>query len=85
MFSFVANASPDMPEWMKWILGPLGALVGMIFAVWWLSNRLNKAEAKADKREDERDVDRKTLITVLEQNSSVLRDVKTVMERTTRP
>ena len=88
-FSMIADIAPtEMPEWMKWLLGPLGALVGMIIAIWWLSSRLNKAEVKADKRDDERDADRKTLITVLaqnsttlEQNSSVLRDVKQVMER----
>lgn len=92
MFALLADvASNEMPEWMKWLLGPLGALVGMIVAVWWLSNRLNKAEEKADKREDERDADRKTLINVLaqnsltlESNSSVLKDVKTVMERASR-
>ncbi len=65
----IANAAAtEMPEWMKWLLGPLGALIGMIVAVWWLSARLNKAEAKADKRDDERDADRKTLILTLEQN-----------------
>jgi hypothetical protein len=70
----------ELPPWMQWLLGPLGALVGMLFAIWWLSQRLNKAEEKADARELERDQDRKALIIVLEQNSSVLRDVKTVME-----
>ena len=78
----IADASPtDLPQWMQWLLGPLGALAGMIVAIWWLSQRLNQAEKKADNREAERDQDRKALIIVLEQNSSVLRDVKTVMER----
>lgn len=70
----IPNA-PPMPQWMTWLLGPLGALIGMIFAVWWLAGRLNRAEAKADKREEERDADRKTLIQVVEQNSTVIREV----------
>jgi len=69
----VSNA--PMPQWMAWLLGPLGALIGMIFAVWWLAGRLNRAELKADQREAERDADRKTLITVVEQNSAVIRQV----------
>lgn len=77
-------APSELPPWMQWLLGPLGALVGMLFAIWWLSQRLNKAEVKADAREVERDQDRKALIIVLEQNSSVLRDVKTVMEDANR-
>jgi hypothetical protein len=44
--------------------------------LWWMKTRLDKAEAKADKRDEERDQDRKTLITVVEQNSHLLRDVK---------
>lgn len=78
----IANAtSPEMPQWMGWLLGPLGALIGMIFAVWWLAGRLNKAEEKADKREDERDSDRKTLISVVEQNSAVIREVKEAISK----
>ena len=68
-------ANVPMPEWMTWLLGPLGALIGMIFAVWWLAGRLNRAELKADQREAEHDTDRKTLITVVEQNSAVIRQV----------
>jgi hypothetical protein len=40
---------------------------------------LDKAEAKADKREDERDADRKSLITVVEQNSNVLRNASEIL------
>jgi hypothetical protein len=40
---------------------------------------LDKAEAKADKREDERDADRKSLITVVEQNSNVLRSATEIL------
>lgn len=87
--SLAQIASNDsMPDWAKWVLGPLGALVGMIVAIRWLTDRLDKQELKMDAREAERDADRKTLISVLtqnsitmEQNSSVLRDVKTVMDR----
>lgn len=76
----VANvAGEEMPEWMGIFLGPLGALAGMIFAVWWLAGRLNKAEEKADKREAEREADRKNLIIVVEQNSQVIREVREVI------
>lgn len=76
----VATATgTEAPAWMGIFLGPLGALVGMIFAVWWLAGRLNRAEEKADKREEERDLDRKTLITVVEQNSAVIKEVKEVI------
>jgi hypothetical protein len=79
---FIADAASeitkiDMPGWMTALQGPFGALVGLAVGLYWMSKRLNKAEEKADKREDERDADRKTLITVIEQNSAVLRDVKT--------
>ncbi len=69
----------EIPPWMGVFLGPLGALAAMLFAVWWLAGRLNKAEAKADKREDERDADRKSMITIVEQNSQVIREVKEVI------
>jgi flagellar biogenesis protein FliO len=73
--------APEMPQWMQWLMGPLGALVGMVLAIWWLSNRLTKAETKADNREDERDADRKAMISIVEQNSVVLRDVKDVIAK----
>lgn len=82
IFSALADAAPDqMPGWMKWLLGPLGALVGMILAIYWLSRRLDKAEIKADVREQERDNDRKTLITALVENSQVIREVKEVINK----
>lgn len=68
-----------VPEWASAILGPVGALVIGGFAVKWLVGRLDKAEEKADKREEERDADRKTLITVLEQNSAVMRDNNAIL------
>lgn len=79
MLAQATNA--PMPQWMGWLLGPLGALIGMIFAVWWLAGRLNRAELKADKREEERDADRKTLITVVEQNSAVIREVSDAINK----
>ena len=74
-----SRALPDMlsqipaPDWVQQLQGPFGALIGLALGLWWMSKRLDKAEAKADKREDERDADRKSLITVVEQNSNVLR------------
>ena len=74
-----SQALPDMlsqipaPDWIQQLQGPFGALIGLALGLWWMSKRLDKAEAKADKREDERDADRKSLITVVEQNSNVLR------------
>ena len=74
-----SQALPDMlsqvpaPDWVPQLQGPFGALIGLALGLWWMSKRLDKAEAKADKREDERDADRKSLITVVEQNSNVLR------------
>lgn len=74
-----SQALPNMlsqipaPDWIQQLQGPFGALIGLALGLWWMSKRLDKAEAKADKREDERDADRKSLITVVEQNSNVLR------------
>jgi hypothetical protein len=73
LLPLLADVTP-IPEWMGWFLGPFGALVGMIFAMRWLTGRLDKAEVKADRRDDERDADRKHLITVLEQSSTALQN-----------
>ena len=79
------QALPDMlsqipaPEWVQQLQGPFGALIGLALGLWWMSKRLDKAEAKADKREDERDADRKSLITVVEQNSNVLRSATEIL------
>ena len=75
----VAQAGATIPEWASVALGPVGALVTGGFAVKWLVGRLDKAEDKADQREEERDADRKTLISVLEQNSAVLRDNSAIL------
>ena len=42
-------AGSGMPEWMAWILGPLGALSISLVANWLLVKRLDKAEAARDK------------------------------------
>lgn len=80
VFPAIATATGmEIPAWTSVFLGPLGALAAMLFAVWWLAGRLNKAEAKADKREDERDADRKSMIIIIEQNSQVIKEVKEVI------
>ena len=77
-----------LPEWAKWLLGPLGALIGMIIAIKWLTARLDKAEARETARQTERDEQLKTLVTlgvnsntVISQNSEVMESVKTALER----
>lgn len=81
-------ANVPTSDWMAQLQGPFGALVGLSLGLWWMKTRLDKAEAKADKREDERDADRKNLITVVEQNSNfissaarVLDDVKEALKK----
>lgn len=86
--SIVAEATQaPVPGWMVGLQGPFGALIGLALGLVWMSKRLTAAESKAeekekkadeknDKREAERDADRKTLITVIEQNSQVLQEVK---------
>ena len=80
-----SQALPDMlsqvpaPDWIQQLQGPFGALIGLALGLWWMSKRLDKAEAKADKREDERDADRKSLITIVEQNSNVLRSATEII------
>jgi len=76
------------PSWAAGLLGPIGALVGTLLAIRWLLARLDKSEAKHDAREVERDRNFQTLVTltvqnqeIIEQNSSVLRDVKTKLEK----
>lgn len=75
--------SEPLPPWIQWLVGPLGALIGLSFALKWIADKLAKAEAKIDKREDERDEDRKKLIEVLSENSTVIREVKEVCREVT--
>lgn len=48
-------SSDGLPDWAKWMLGPLGALIGMIIAIRWLTTRLDKAETREQARQVERD------------------------------
>ena len=70
------TANYPMPEWLQWVIGPAGALVGLVIALKWMAGRLNKAEEKIDRREEERDEDRKRLIEVLAENSNVIKEAK---------
>jgi|LakMenEpi03Aug12_release.lakeMendotaPanAssembly.Ray.scaffolds.fasta_scaffold1427043_1 hypothetical protein len=87
----VAGAS-QMPEWMQWILGPFGALIGVLLALHWMSRRLNAAEAREEARRIEREADRKatteTLMSLIRDSNSVataatqiMRDVRQAIER----
>lgn len=80
--SEVVNAAA--PPWMNALMGPFGALVGLGLGLVWMNKRLNRAEEKNDKRDAERDEDRKALITVVQQNSHILEDVKSHLDRVKR-
>jgi hypothetical protein len=72
------------PPWVNQLTGPFGALVGLGLGLVWMNRRLNRAEDKNDIRDKERDEDRKALITVVQQNSHILEDVKTHLDRAQR-
>ncbi len=74
--------SNDMPIWMQYLLGPLGALVGLIIALIWMNKRLDRAELKNDARESERDTDRKELIQVLDRTNAVIDRSNRIHEKT---
>lgn len=78
---FMANIPLD--GWIKELQGPAGALIGLSIGLWWMKGRLDKAEAKADKREEERDEDRKNLITVVAQNSIIMNRNSDVLQEVT--
>jgi hypothetical protein len=80
--NYVATTHP-IPDWLMPLLGPAGALVGTLLAIRWLLTKLDKAEAKADLRDIERDKNLTMIATmttqnqtVIEQNSEVLAEVK---------
>lgn len=77
--SDVVNAA--VPPWVSSLTGPFGALVGLGLGLIWMNKRLNRAEDKNDIRDKERDEDRKALITVVQQNSHILEDVKIHLDR----
>lgn len=74
--NFIGQMAPGMPEWAHMLLGPLGALVGLLFAVVWLAKRLKEVEAKNDVREERRQQDRVKLIEVLTLNTETIREAK---------
>ena len=88
MIADVTNA--PMPDWMTWLVGPLGALVGLVIALKWMSARLDRTEAKAEakeleakKKEAERDKESKEerdkLIIALERSTVAMDGVKSVI------
>jgi hypothetical protein len=48
--AIMAEALP-LPQWAEYLLGPMGALAGMLGAVWWLSQRLEKADKTMRERD----------------------------------
>ena len=40
-----------MPQWMEYLLGPFGALVGVLIALKWMTNRLAEAQKATLERE----------------------------------
>jgi hypothetical protein len=85
--SYLAQAA-HMPDWASSVLGPAGALGGTVLAIRWLLARLDKAEAKADKRDEERDANLALIASmtvqnqqVIEQNSTAMAEFKAVAEK----
>lgn len=70
-----------MPDWLRMLLGPVGAVACLIIALRWMAQRLNRAESRFEERDKERDEDRKSLILVVEQNSQALRQVTSVIAK----
>ena len=71
-------------------IGNYVALSGTLLAIKWLLTRLDKAEQKADVRDQERDKNLQLIASmtvqnqaVIEQNSEVLSDVKQAIEKMT--
>ena len=85
--NFLAQTVP-MPDWLAPMLGPVGALGGTLVAIKWLLARLDKAEQKAEVRDQERDRNLQLIATmtvqnqtIIEQNSEVLADVKSAIHK----
>lgn len=69
----------QVPGWLKGLLGPMGALVGMIIVIKWLTARLDKSEEKRDRRQEQYDEQMVELVKlgvrcsdVIEQNNRLL-------------
>ena len=81
----------EAPNWVSSLLGPLGALTGTILAIRWLLARLDKQEAKAEVRDEER-IKQTKIITemtiqnqaVIAQNSTMLADARLAIEKCVR-
>lgn len=76
-----ATAVPT-PDWMQWLIGPAGALVGLVVALRWMAGRLNKADERLQAREDERDEDRKRLIEVLLDSTTTAKNTQEFINQT---
>jgi len=68
----VVEDTDGVPKWVGLLIGPVGALVGMIVAIWWLSSRLNKAEVREEARRVDRESLMKTVIELSEQTKAVI-------------
>lgn len=81
-------ATEGVPSWAGGVLGPVGTTICTLIAVKWLTNRLDKSEAKTEQREAERLENFKVLVTlttqnhlIIEQNSEVLTEVKEALRK----
>lgn len=85
--SLLSDAVTGLPDWLAPMLGPAGALLGTLVAIRWLLTRLDRVEAKSDKRDVERDANMQLLATmvaqnqaVISQNSEALSDFKNIIQ-----
>lgn len=84
VFIFIGEVvTEELPMWIRYILGPVGALVGMLFAIRWLAGRLDKQEQKLDAKEAERDSDRKALMAILEHTNTILNKTNVSLDANT--
>lgn len=71
------------PDWSTTLLGPAGALVGVLVALKWMAKRLAKAEEREEIRQAERTaeskLDRETLIALIKDSNSVTASATAVM------
>lgn len=71
----------QMPDWAKYILGPLGALVVTLVAVWWLARRLASIESKSEKKSD---AEREMMLGILQAQVEIATKCQTALEQNTR-
>ena len=77
------SATP-LPEWFQLMIGPVGAVVGLIVALRWMTHRLDLQEKKYESREEERDNDRKMMIETLANSTVIMRDTRNAVENVTK-